>query len=111
MPHLGLRGTHSRSCVSTSLVPLPRTQDGFKYLLTVKDLFTKYLEASFLQGITSVEVMDTLYCEVFARYGLPIEFVSLKFREALKELGVRATTKPAYMTIGNCVERSHRDLN
>lgn len=66
-----------------------------------------------------MEVVDVLHCEMFVRYGLPVkvhtnqgrQFVSSTFTEALMEVGIKATTTPAYAPNRNPVERVHRDLD
>ena len=57
--------------VASDLVgPLPRTCSGFKYILTMMCLFTKYPEAIPLKRVDTETVLDAMI-EIFSRHGLP----------------------------------------
>ena len=83
--------------------PLPPTDDGHKYILTVCDYGTRYLEAFPLKSTTSQDVAEALI-DLFARTGIPDEiltdrganFCSELMTEFLKLLGVRSIKTSAY---------------
>ena len=98
--------------------PLPLTRRGNEYILTIRDSFTRWLEAIPLRRANSETVARILEKEVFCRYGFPdsihsdqgSQFTSQFFHELTQALGIRATTTPAYNPKSNPVERAHRDL-
>ena len=49
--------------------PLPRSTSGFKYILTMMDLYTKFPAAIPLKRVDNVTVIDAML-EVFSSYGL-----------------------------------------
>jgi len=98
--------------------PLPRTQRGNTMLLTVKDPFSKWVEAYPLARATAEATAIKLETEIFARFGYPEEvhsdqgtqFVSDIVKGVHQLLGIRTTTTPVYHPQSNPVERAHRDL-
>ena len=50
--------------------PLPRSTNGFKYLLTMMDLFSKFPAAIPLKKVDNLTVIEAMM-EVFSCYGLP----------------------------------------
>src|SRR2546425_1120780 len=58
------------------LGPLPKTKDGYRYVLLVVDAFSKWPETFKLKGSSAIEVADVLYNEIFCRYGATKELVS-----------------------------------
>ena len=50
--------------------PLPRSKSGFRYVLTMMDLFTKYPAAVPLKRVDNITVLEAMF-EVFACYWLP----------------------------------------
>ena len=50
--------------------PLPKSSSGYRYLLTVMCLYTKFPEAIPLRRVDNHTVLDAMM-EVFSRYGLP----------------------------------------
>ena len=58
------------------LGPLPKTKEGYQYVLLVVDAFSKWPETFKLKGSSAVEVADVLYNEIFCRYGATKELVS-----------------------------------
>ena len=98
--------------------PLKASKNGNTYILTVKDTFSRWLEAFPTDQITAEEVARILEKEIFCRWG-PLEqihsdqgsqFTSQLFGEVCKTLGIQNTTTPSYNPKSNPVERSHRDL-
>ena len=98
--------------------PLPTTPRGYKYLLTARDVFSRWLEAYPTKDQTAQTVVNRLTQELFPRYGYPEQirsdqgsaFTSALFKEVAGSLNIECVTTPAYNPRSNPVERSHRDL-
>ena len=98
--------------------PLPTSHNGNKYILTVKDTFSRWLEAFPVRAATAAVVVNKLEKEIFSRYGLcdqmhsdrGTQFLSDLVHDVAQTFGVRATATPAYNPKSNSVERSHRTL-
>jgi hypothetical protein len=98
--------------------PLPRTKKGHTMALTVKDPFSKWIEAFPLRRATAEVVAHHLEKDIFTRFGFPEEIHSDRGSQFTGELmtqlgqllGVRTTVTPAYHPQSNPVERAHRDL-
>ena len=98
--------------------PLPASNLKHRYILTVVDCFSKWLEAFPLRHATAEAAADCLTKEIFPRFGLPegfhsdrgSQFTANLTRDVASILGVQATVTPAYNPKSNPVERSHRDL-
>ena len=99
--------------------PMKPSSMGNRYWLTVKDTFTKWIEAFPTNDITSVGVARILERELFSRHGLPeqihsdqgTQFTSEFFGELAAQLRIKNSITPAYNPKSNPVERSHRDLH
>ena len=99
--------------------PLPRTPGGYKYILTVRDWFSKWPEAVPTRDMRTSTVLRSLTQEVFARHGFPERIhsdnqSSFRAQELVAhcaDLGVKWTFTPPYSPKSNIVERFHRDLN
>ena len=97
--------------------PLRASSEGNRYLLTLKDVFSKWVEAIPLKATTSASVIRALQ-NTFARFGYPLQvhtdnatyFRAHATKEALERAGVRLTFTPTYNPQSNPVERVHRDL-
>ena len=100
------------------LGPLRASSDGHCYLLTLKDVFSKWFEAMPLSNTTSEKVLWALQT-LYARFGYPLQvhtdnatyFRSQVMQEAFQRAGVRLTYTLTYNPQSNSVERTHRDLN
>ena len=98
--------------------PLPTSTKGHRYILTVRDVFTRWLEAFPTVNCTAETTVDVLQREVFMRYGLPetlhsdrgTGFTAALSKEVARLLGVSWTYTPSYNPNSNSVERAHRDL-
>ena len=99
--------------------PLPISQDGFKYCLTIIDRCTRWPEAFPMQDIYAETVAKILYREWICRYGCPVkltsdqgrQFESTLFQQLLKQLGISRLRTTAYHPQANgAVERWHRTL-
>ena len=98
--------------------PLPIC-DGFRYLLTCIDRFTRWPEAIPLVDITAESVASALFAGWIARFGVPSsiitdqgrQFESSLFNELSKLLGFkRNRTSPYNPAANGMVERFHRTL-
>ena len=98
--------------------PLRASSEGHRYLLTLKDVFSKWFEAIPLSNTTSEKVLWALHT-LYARFGYPLQvhidnatyFQSQVMQEAFQRAGVRLTFTPTDNPQSNSVERTHRDLN
>lgn len=98
--------------------PLPYA-DGYRYLLTCVDRFTRWPEAIPLENISAETVAKALICNWMARFGVPAaittdqgrQFESSLFSELTKLIGVSHFRTTAYHPAANgLVERFHRQL-
>jgi len=98
--------------------PLPKSKQGSTFLLTVRDVFTRWPEAFPMSRATAEHTAAVLENEIFARYGVPdiihndrgTQFTSRLMEELSKILDVQISFTPAYNPQSNPVERFHRDL-
>ena len=98
--------------------PLPSSQ-GFKYLLTIIDRETNWVEAIAMRSITTEHVIKSLCNHWIVRFGVPsilisdqgTQFQSEEFRIFAQNLGIELRRSTAYhpQTNGK-VERFHRTL-
>ena len=99
------------------LGPLAPTPSGHKYIFTMKDVFSKWIEAFPLPDTTSSSIVQKIE-EVFARFGIgqrlhadnATYFTSQTMEDFCKVMGVKLTHSPVFNPQSNSVERSHRDL-
>jgi hypothetical protein len=98
--------------------PLAAPSKGNKYILTVKDCFTRWIEAFPIVAATALKTVDILVKEIFCRYGVPEiihsdrenQFTSNLFHSVAQEYGIQVTTTPAYNPKSNPVKWVHRDF-
>ena len=94
------------------------SSEGHRYLLTLKNIYSKWFEAIPLSNMTSEKVLRALQT-IYARFGYPLQvhtdnatyFRSQAMQEAFQQAGVQLTFMPMYNPQSNSVERVHRDLN
>ena len=74
--------------------PLPRSQSGKRWLMTMIDRFTRWVEAIPISTITTVTLVRTFYTNWVARYGCPsvvndqgAQFTSGSFKRFLNLMG------------------------
>ena len=98
--------------------PLPRSENGYRYILSIVDLNTRYPEAVPLKTQTTEEVADALI-GVFARVGIPQEiasdqgsnFMSRLMKELCDQLQIRrVTTTPYHQAANGLVERWNQTM-
>ena len=100
------------------LGPLRVSSEGNQYLLTLKDVFSRWFEAIPLSHTTSEKVLCALQF-LYARFGHPLQvhtdnatyFRSQLMQEAFRRASIRQTFTPTYNPQSNSVERVHRNLN
>jgi transposase InsO family protein len=98
----------------------PGKRTGAQWLLTIKDNFSKWVEAIPIPGSPTAEAtVRALEKEVFCRYGYPEtihsdcgqQFTSQLFKEVAQMCGIQVTTTTGYNPKSNgVVERMHKDL-
>ena len=90
--------------------PLPNTEEGHSYILTVVDFATRYPEATALKEITAEAVANALVL-VYSRLGIPSEILTDQGRqftaECMKEVNRLLQVKtPAHNTLPSYVQRT-----
>lgn len=98
--------------------PLPQSE-GYRYLLTIVDRFTRWPEAIPLKDITSATVCEHLFSAWVSRFGCPdniytdrgAQFTSSLFKDMAKFLDAKLHNTTSYHPQANgMVERFHRTL-
>ena len=99
--------------------PLPISTKGNRYILTVKDCFTRFIEAIPLPDATTATIACALETHIFCRYGMPESLITDRGRNLISQdmntmfsaLDISRILTPAYNPKSNgIIERSHRDL-
>ena len=99
--------------------PLPRTERGNRYILTVVDHFTKHVEVYPLDNKEAFSVARVFLNELVSRFGVPYlihtdqgtNFESNLFKEIGKLLGIAKTrTSPYHPQCDGQVERMNRTI-
>ena len=113
--------TDSWETVGIDLVgPLPVTDDGYRWLLTIVDQFSRWPMAIPLRGKTSSEIAKALHDHLITQHGPPTTILSDRGRELISKAmqhlckfwGVRKVATGGYNPTGNAFcERFHRYLN
>jgi transposase InsO family protein len=102
------------------LGPLPVTEDGYRWLLTIVDQFSRWPMAIPLRGRTSAEIARALHDHLITHHGPPKTILSDRGRELIsramqhlcRSWGVRKVATGGYNPTGNAFcERFPRDLN
>lgn len=99
--------------------PLPTTEDGYRYCLTIIDRRTRWPEAFPIKNILAETVAKTIYNGWIVRFGCPLkltcdqgrQFESSLFLSLLKIMGIqKSRTTPYHPQCNGIVERWHRAL-
>ena len=119
-PFETIKANHPFQIVTWDIMgPLPTSETGFKYILVVTDVFTKWVEAFPLKS-TGAETLATVFVdEVVSRFGVPSQlhsdqganFCSAIIDAMCRQLGIERSRTTAYHPQGNGqVERFNRTL-
>jgi transposase InsO family protein len=113
--------TNSWETVGIDLLgPLPVTEEGYRWLLTIVDQFSRWPMAIPLRGKTTGEIARALHDHLVTQHGPPITILSDRGRELISKAmqylcrswGVRRVVTGGYNPTGNAFcERFHRYLN
>lgn len=98
--------------------PLPESSIGYRHILIIEDVASKWIELFALKDATAEACASTLINEIFLRYGLPrkiisdngTQFVSAVIQKVTYCLQIHHTLTPVYHPQANPVERKNRDL-
>lgn len=98
--------------------PLPRSKNGFSFLLVAQDLFTKWVEIEPLRAATGPAIAKALNSLVINRWGTPrvfisdngTEFVNNAIASFAREHRICHSSIPPYDPQANPVERVNRIL-
>jgi transposase InsO family protein len=99
--------------------PLPASTEGFKYLFTMVDRSSRWLEAVPLKSMAAEDCVDVLISAWVARFGVPSiitsdqgrQFTSALWAGLTKLLGIKHVQTTAYHPQSNgMVERAHGQL-
>lgn len=82
---LPVEGRFSRIHIDI-LCSLPKTKEGYQYILLIVDSFTKWTECFPLRTQEAKEIADILYSEFITRYGAPRSIVSDRGRNFMSKL-------------------------
>ena len=99
--------------------PKEKTKEGYTKILTLVDVFTRYVLAIPLRKAGANEVMNALFTNALCVFGKPTEIISDNGTEflndamelLLKKWGIRQHHTGGYQPQANPVERYHRFLN
>ena len=110
---------HRFSALHVDLVgPLPPSE-GMRYLLTIVDRYSRWMEAIPLPSMTARDCADALIRHWISRFGVPSDittdqgrqFCSSLWQELHKSLGIKSLRTTSYHPQANgMVERLHRTL-
>jgi transposase InsO family protein len=98
--------------------PLPTSAEGFKYLITMVDRSSRWLEAAPLKAMAAEDCVDALISSWVARFGVLTIITSDQGRQftsslwaGLTKLGIKHVQTTAYHPQSNrMVERTHGQL-
>ena len=98
--------------------PLPKTEEGYQWILIVEDICSRWVEIFPLKDATAENCALTLLNEVILRYGIPrrlhtdngSQFISALMQKLTFCLGIKQTFTAIYHPEANPVERKNRDL-
>ena len=121
--HAGLQPSKSGApmeCLHIDLTGPHVCSQGYNYIMTVADSFTRYIIAAPIRNKTAISVARVLVNEVLLKYGMPLTILTDQGREFQNELiteicrlmDIKRLKTTAYMPSTNGkIERWHRSLN
>ncbi|MCP3663595.1 MAG: transposase family protein [Gammaproteobacteria bacterium] len=100
------------------MVQIFKSHEGYNYILSMEDGFSRFISLAPLKSKVSEEVIQALLERYISRFGCPLvihsdngkEFTNQLMAKLLARLEVAHTTTPAYNPQSNNVERFHRTL-
>lgn len=98
--------------------PLPQTEEGYRWILIVEDVASRWTEIFKLEDATAEACAKILIDEIFLRYGIPrriksdngVQFMSAIMQKVTFCLGIQKQFTPVYHPEANPVERKNRDM-
>lgn len=98
--------------------PLPASPEGYRHILIVEDIASRWVELFKLKEATAEKCADILLNEVFLRFGTPrriisdngSQFVSAIMQQLTFSMQIEHILLPVYHPQANPVERRNRDL-
>lgn len=98
--------------------PLPESENGNKYILTMMDDLTRYVDFAPLVNQEASSVANVLFEQIFSRYTIPKQiltdqgrqFTGKVFKQLCKLFRIKKIQTTAYHPQGNHVERAHSSL-
>ena len=99
--------------------PLPVSPSGDKYILTIEDTFSQFVQAIPIKTKEAKHVADALIERHICTFGCPLEilsdqggeFVNRTWEELCRRLEIKKKVTPPYNPRSNPIERFHRTLN
>ena len=108
-----------RRHIAIDITEMPVSFSGYRYILTVTDLFSKYLEMYPMKDQTALSVTKALFENYVPNHSLPIsvhsdrgsQFEARVFKLLMGCYGIKKTRTTSYRPSANGqIERAHRDL-
>lgn len=101
------------------LGPLPRSKQGFCYILVVIDTFSKFVLLSPMRRATSKSTITYLENDVFLLFGIPeviisdngSQFISAEFKRLCKSYGIKQWLTAAYHPQANATEAANKTIS
>ncbi|KMQ85298.1 gypsy retrotransposon integrase-like protein 1-like protein [Lasius niger] len=98
--------------------PLPRSTQGYSWLLTIQDRFSKWMELVPLRRATAENLVRAVTQRLVYRHGCPHQLISdngtqltsRRFKDLLAGFGISHRTTPVYASQCNPVERANRTI-
>ena len=100
--------------------PFPTSYDNYKYVLSIIDRFSKYVEIEPLKGVSANEVADVFFNKYICSHGCPqkllsdlgANFLSKLFSRLCERLKIKRLHTVAYKPSTNSnIERMHRTMS
>ena len=104
------------SVIAIDTIDLPRTPRGFKHVLMIEDVFTKFIICVPLKAVTSSNIITALTDHLFLEHGIPsillsdqaTVFRSTEFQNMCSSYNIQSHFSPKYSPWTNSSERFNR---